>query len=132
MSRKPRYAALYLLAGLRIRIRRIRMFLDLLEPDPDSHIRILLIKQKSQTNLDFYCFVTFFYALSLKNDVNVPSKSNKQKMFCLKLVFFGVLKVNDENGRPDPDPLVRGMVDPRIRIHTKMSLIRMDLHGLLV
>jgi hypothetical protein len=36
------------------------------------------------------------------------------------------LKVNDENGRiqdPDPDPLVRGM-DPRIRIHTKMSWIR--------
>jgi hypothetical protein len=26
-------------------------------------------------------------------------------------------------GLPDPDPLVRGM-DPRIRIHTKMSWIR--------
>jgi hypothetical protein len=36
------------------------------------------------------------------------------------------LKVNDENSRdpdPDPDPLVRGM-DPRIRIHPKMSWIR--------
>ncbi len=40
--------------------------------------------------------------------------------------------VNDENSRiriqdpdpnPDPDPLVWGM-DPRIRIHTKMSWIR--------
>ncbi len=40
-----------------------------------------------------------------KNNVNVPSKSNKQ----------------DPN--PDPDPLVRGM-DPRFRIHTKMSWIR--------
>jgi hypothetical protein len=40
------------------------------------------------------------------------------------------LKVNDENRRiriqdpdPNPNPLVRGM-DPRIRIHTKMSWIR--------
>jgi hypothetical protein len=36
------------------------------------------------------------------------------------------LKVNEENSRiriQDPDPLVRGM-DPRIRIHTKMSWIR--------
>jgi hypothetical protein len=35
MSRKLLYAALYLLAGLLIRIRRIRMFLDLLDPDPE-------------------------------------------------------------------------------------------------
>jgi hypothetical protein len=36
------------------------------------------------------------------------------------------LKVNDENSRiriQDPDPLVRGM-DPRIRIHPKISWIR--------
>ncbi len=42
------------------------------------------------------------------------------------------MKVNDENRRiriqdpdpnPDPDPLVKGM-DPRIRIHPKMSWIR--------
>jgi hypothetical protein len=32
----------------------------------------------------------------LKNDVNVPSKSNKLKNFLKKLVF-GVLKVIDEN-----------------------------------
>ena len=47
----------------------------------------------------------------------------------LKNKFFaGILKVNDQNSRiriqdPDPDPLVRGM-DPRIRIHPKMSWIR--------
>jgi hypothetical protein len=47
----------------------------------------------------------------------------------LKNYFFaGILKVNDENSRiriqdPNPDPLVRGM-DPRIRIHPKMSWIR--------
>jgi hypothetical protein len=62
----------------------------------------------------------------------------------IKFVFFvvGILKVNDEiagsgsgnrirepdpnpdtNPDTNPDPLVRGM-DPRIRIHTKMSWIR--------
>jgi hypothetical protein len=47
----------------------------------------------------------------------------------LKNLFFaGILKVNDENDEiriqdPNPDPLVRGM-DPRIRIHPKMSWIR--------
>jgi hypothetical protein len=60
-----------------------------------------------------------------------------QKVISRKIVlknyfFAGILKVNDENSRirildsdPDrnPDPLVRGM-DPRIRIHPKMSWIR--------
>ncbi len=49
-------------------------------------------------------------------------------MVLKKFVFAGILKINDENSRiriqdPDPDPLVRGM-DPRIRIHPKMSWIR--------
>jgi hypothetical protein len=54
--------------------------------------------------------VTLFHFLSLKNDVNVASKSNEQKKFkiVLKNYFFaGILKVNDENSRiriPDPDP----------------------------
>ncbi len=49
--------------------------------------------------------------------------------FFYKINFFvGILKVNDENSRirvqdPDPDPSVRGM-DPRNRLHTKMSWIR--------
>jgi hypothetical protein len=59
---------------------------------------------------------------------------------CVKKFFFfaGILKVSHENSRigiqdpdpdlnpdpnPDPDPIVRGM-DPRIRIHPKMSCIR--------
>jgi hypothetical protein len=33
-------------------------------------------------NLDSFYFVTLFDFLSLKNDVNVPSKSNKQKKLC--------------------------------------------------
>jgi hypothetical protein len=49
-----------------------------------------------------------------------------QKVLSRKTFFFNIffifLKVNDENSR-DPDPLVRGM-DPRIRIHSKMSWIR--------
>jgi hypothetical protein len=71
----------------------------------------------------------------LKNDVNVASKSNKQKKLCSKIIV-DILKVNDEYSRiriqdpdpdPNPDPLVRGM-DPRIRIririHPQMSWIR--------
>jgi hypothetical protein len=33
------------------------------------------------------------------------------------------MKIEESDPHPDPDPLVRGM-DPRIRIHTKMSWIR--------
>jgi hypothetical protein len=54
--------------------------------------------------------VTFFDFLSLKNDVNVPSKSNNQKNYLKNLFFVGILKFNDENsngqkhGPTDPDP----------------------------
>ncbi len=40
-----------------------------------------------------------FYFLYLKNDLNVPSKSNKQKNFLKKLFLVGLLRVNDENRR---------------------------------
>jgi hypothetical protein len=47
-----------------------------------------------------YYFVTLFDFLSLKNDVNVASKSNKQKKLWRKIIFFAdILKVNDENIR---------------------------------
>ncbi len=54
----------------------------------------------------------------------VTSKKNCVK----KLVFCWHLEGQWQNSRmriqdPDPDPLVRG-IDPRIRIHTKMSWIR--------
>jgi hypothetical protein len=56
-------------------------------PDPHQSIlwiRILLSSSKnSKKNLDSYCFVTSFGLFIFENDVNVPSKSNKQK----KLVF---------------------------------------------
>ncbi len=53
-----------------------------------------------------------FDFLSLKNDVNVPSKSKKQKNFFLNQFFVGVLKVNDEKSRI------------RIRIHQSEAWIR--------
>jgi hypothetical protein len=49
--------------------------------------------------------------LSLKNYVNVPSKNNKHKNFIKKLVFVGLLKVNDENSR----------IRIRSRIHTNVK-----------
>jgi hypothetical protein len=52
--------------------------------------------------------------LSSKNDVNEPSKSNKQENFFTEIVFCWHLEVQWRK-QQDPDPLVRGM-DPRIRI----------------
>jgi hypothetical protein len=42
--------------------------------------------------------------------------------------FSGILKVNDENSRIQIQDPVRGM-DPRIRIHPKMSWIRNTAQG---
>ena len=49
-----------------------------MDPDPDPAI----IMKNSKKNLDSYYFVTLFDFLSLKNDVNVASKRNKQKKLC--------------------------------------------------
>jgi hypothetical protein len=77
--------------------------------NPDPTPVLLSPRKNSKQNLDSYCFVTSFLTFYfLKNDVNGPSKRNKQKNF-YKIIFS--LKVNDENNR--------------IRIHTKkMSRIR--------
>ncbi len=77
------------------------MFLGLLDPDPDPLVRDMdpdpdpaldpdpsIIMQKQQRNLDSYYFVTPFDFLSLKNDVNVASKSNKQKKLGKKINFL--------------------------------------------
>ncbi len=83
------------------------------------------LAKKSKKNLDSYYFVTLFDFLSLNNDVNVGSKSNKEGKIYLKIIFLLALwrsmtKIARSGSR---DPLVRGM-DPRIRIHHKMSWIR--------
>ncbi len=59
-------------------------------PDPYHQAKIVR-KTLTPTGL-----LLLFDFLSLKNDVNVPSKSNKQKNIFFKLVFVGVLKVNNE------------------------------------
>jgi hypothetical protein len=55
--------------------------------------------------------VTSLWLIIFENDVNVVSKSNKQKNLGKKTIFFAAfLKVTDENSRSpelDPDPLVR-------------------------
>jgi hypothetical protein len=79
------------------------MFLGLLDPDPDPlargtvRIRILYYQAKTgRETLILTVLGLLFDFLSLKNDVKVPSKSNKQKNL-KKLAFCGILKVNDEN-----------------------------------
>ncbi len=92
-----------------------------MDPDPDPALNpdpsMTTPCKNSKKNLDSYYFVTLFDFLSLKNDVNVASKSNKQKKLCLKknLFFAGILKVNDENSRiriQDPDP-PQNVMDPQ-------------------
>ena len=63
------------------------MFLGL--PDPDPLVRGMdpdpdpcSGSGSFHHHVDSYYFVTLFDFLSLKNDVNVPSKSNKQKKLC--------------------------------------------------
>jgi hypothetical protein len=67
------------------------MYLGLPEPDPDPQVRGMdpdpapdpsIINKISKKNLDSFYFVTNFDFLSLKNDVNVPSKSKKQNKLC--------------------------------------------------
>jgi hypothetical protein len=78
------------------------VFLGLLDPDPlvrgmDPDPSIIISKN-SKENLDFLLFCAFFLTfLPLKNDVKVPSNSNMQKNIFFKLVFVGILKVNNEN-----------------------------------
>jgi hypothetical protein len=58
------------------------MFLG--HPDPLVRDPVLLSSSKnSKKNIDSYCFVTSTTFFILKNDLNIPSKSNKKKkLFC--------------------------------------------------
>ncbi len=73
------------------------MFLGLQDPDPDPLVRGMdpdpdpaldpdpdpsIIMQNSKKKLDSYYFVILFEFLSLKNYVNVASKSRKQEKLC--------------------------------------------------
>ncbi len=67
------------------------MFLGLLDPSPLVRLRGTdldpsIIKQNSNKTFDSPCSVTSLRLFVLENDVNVPSKSNKQKnFFCWRL-----------------------------------------------
>jgi hypothetical protein len=62
-------------------------------------IQIESPSKNRKRNLYFYCFVTpLLFFVSLKSDVNVPSKSKKQKKLII-IFFVGVLKVTDEKSR---------------------------------
>ncbi len=120
-----RRAGCIVVLRIRIQIRRIRMFLGLLGPDPDPSITIHQAEILRKTLISTALRLLFDF-LSLKNDVLVPSKSNMQKNFLTKISFLlASWRSQDPSPHPDPEPLVRGM-DPRIqiRIHTKMSWIR--------
>jgi hypothetical protein len=75
--------------------------------------------------------VTSFDFLSLKNDVNVRSKSNKQKNLGKKNLFFvgvfTVLKVNDENSRIGSTPKCHGYATQLQTQHDISTIKRQDL-----
>ncbi len=100
------------------------MFLGLLVPNLlvririwiRFRIRILLSSSINSKKHWFLLFCDFFYdILSLKNNVNVPSKSNKQKTFHN---IFDVLKFTDVKGK------IRISIRIWIRIHKSEVWIR--------
>ncbi len=69
-------------------------------PDPDPFIikqNGVIINQNSKENLYFHCIATSLWPLSVKNDVNVPSKCKKPQN--LKYIFVAILKATDEKSR---------------------------------
>ncbi len=117
---------------LRIRI-RIHVFLGLQDPDPDPLVRgmdpdpaldpdpdpsIIMPKIVRKTLIPtiLWLFLNFYL---MKNDVNVASKSHKQKKFSLKIRFLlaswrsmtkkegsgsGSESISQRHGSADPDP----------------------------
>jgi hypothetical protein len=77
------------------------MFLGLPNPDPDPLVRGRIRSFHQPAKIGRKTLIPTcdsFLLLSLKNDVNVPLKSNNQKK-CLNKFSVGILKVSDENGR---------------------------------
>jgi hypothetical protein len=95
-----------------MRIHRIHVFFGLPDPEPDPLVRgmnpdpdpaldpdrYLSSCKNNKKNLESYYCVTLFDFLSLRSNVNVPSKTSRNN--CVKNLFFaGILKVNDENSK---------------------------------
>ncbi len=117
-------------AVFQIRIRRIPMFVGLLDPHPDPWFICtdpdpFINKQKMKNNLDFYCFVTFLRLFIFEESFKCTFKKEWEKTF-EKINYF-LLASWRSLTEPDSNPnqLVKG-TDPRlrIRIRTTMSQIR--------
>ncbi len=76
----------------------------------------------------------------MKKNLNVPSKSNKQKNYENNLFFVGILKVTDEKSRirkeplvsvPDPDPY-QNTTDPEHRLVGCRTVNIVDLWALVI
>ncbi len=109
---------------------RIRMFLDHLDPDPSLFVRILIrnwirILPHHQATIVRKTLVSnvlwlFYDILSLKTDVNIPSKRKKQKNFRKKNIFVALLQVTHEKSRIR---IRKSVVRIRIQSRTKISRI---------
>ncbi len=99
--------------------------------DPDPYflrIRILPTTSKkiNKTLISTILWLLFDF-LSMKTDVNVPSKSNKQKKLWKKKYFFvGILSATNENSRSRIRIRIRKSV---VCIRTKMSRIHNTEHS---
>ncbi len=84
--------------------------------------------KNSRKTLISTLFWLLYDFLSLKNDVNVPSKSNKQKNLDKKIILCWRLEGQWRKDQ-DPDPLVRDK-DPRIRILNVILTVGVPERGL--
>ncbi len=97
---------------------RIRIHVKGMDPDPDPDPSITK-REKNKKKLDSYCFVTSFWPFIFKNDVQVPSESNKPKKNFFYLFFVGIFgrsmtkiagsgpasgSIRQRHGSADPDP----------------------------
>jgi hypothetical protein len=94
-----------------------------LRPDRKSKVRLRIFPSRKNSKKNLVSTVLWLISdfFTLKNDVNVPSKSNSKTIF-KKIIFCWRLE-GLQRKEQNPDPLFRG-TDPRIRIRTKLSRIR--------
>ncbi len=121
-------AVLRIRIRIRIRIHRIHVFLGLPDPDLDPLVRGMdpdpaldpdpdpSIREEKPWFLIF-CY-SFFDFLFLKNDVNVASKSNKQKKLCSKISF---LLTSWRSVDPDPP---QNVMDPQHWLQGKEEILQ--------
>jgi hypothetical protein len=97
------------------------MFLGLPDPDPETDPSISKQKYEEKYSIPTVLWLVLDF-LSLKNDVNVPSKTNKQKKFFIFFIFLlaswrsmtkiaGSGSISQRHGSADPDPH-QNVMDP--------------------